>query len=103
MEASKWHRDTCILAISYKDSYPLSMNKNDTRFTLIHFDVWGPSSISITFSVRWLMTFIDDCAYMTRLYLLKLKDEVFKFFQSFHAMIQTQFSAWIQILYSNNS
>lgn len=49
------------------------------------------------------MTFIDDCAYMTWLYLLKLKDEVFKFFQSFHAMIQTQFSAWIQILYSNNS
>ena len=48
------------------------------------------------------MTFIDDCTRMTWLYLLKHKDDVYSVFQSFHTMIQTQFSAKIQILRSDN-
>ena len=48
------------------------------------------------------MIFIDDFTRMTWLYLLKHKDDVFSVFQSFHTMIQTQFSAKIQILRSNN-
>ena len=39
---------------------------------------------------------------MTWLYLLKHKDEVFGVFKSFHIMVQTQFSAKIQILRSDN-
>jgi hypothetical protein len=39
---------------------------------------------------------------MTWLYLLKHKDEVFSVFKSFHIMVQTQFSAKIQVLRSNN-
>ena len=48
------------------------------------------------------MTFIDDYTRMTWLYLLKHKDDVFSVFQSFHTMIQTQFSAKIQILRFDN-
>lgn len=48
------------------------------------------------------MIFVDDCTRMTWLYLLKHKDEVFTVFQSFHAMIQTQFSTQIRILRSDN-
>lgn len=39
---------------------------------------------------------------MTRLYLLKHKDEVLSVFKSFHVMVQTQFSDKIQILRSDN-
>ena len=39
---------------------------------------------------------------MTWIYLLKHKDEVFVVFQSFHTMVQTQFSAKIKILCSEN-
>ena len=78
------------------------MNKSDIPFSLIHSDVWGPSPITTSFDIRWFVTFIDACTCMTWLYLLKHKDDVFSVFQSFHAMIQTQFSVEIQILRSNN-
>lgn len=78
------------------------MNKSSIPFSLVHSDVWGPSPIATRFGVRWFVTFIDDCTRMTWLYLLKNKDEVFKVFQSFHAMIQTQFSAKLRVLRSDN-
>ncbi|CAL2239261.1 unnamed protein product [Prunus armeniaca] len=57
--------DICILAKSHRVPYPLSTNKCTTPFTLIHFDVWGLSPITAPSSVRWFVTFIDDCTRMT--------------------------------------
>ena len=90
--------DTCILAKIHLVSYSTSLNKSDIPFALIHSDVWEPSPITTSFGIRWFVTFINDCT----LYMLKHKDDVFSVFQSFHTMIQTQFSANIQILRFNN-
>ena len=94
--------DTCILAKSHRASYPLSMNKSMIPFYLIHYDAWGPSSVTTSSAHRCFVIFIDDCTRMTWLYLLNQKDEVFVVFQSFHTMVQTQFSAKIKILLSDN-
>ena len=94
--------ETCILAKSHRVSYPLRLNKRDTPFSLIHSDVWGPSPITTVFGFRWFVLFVDDCTRMTWLYLLKHKDEVFGVFKSFHAMVNTQFSAKVQVLRSDN-
>lgn len=102
METFEFHCDTCILAKSHRAIYPLSMNKSDTPFALIHSNVWGPSPLSTVSGVRWFVIFVDDCTWMTWLYLTKHKDEVFSIFQSFHVMVQTQFSAQIRILRSSN-
>jgi transposase InsO family protein len=64
--------------------------------------VWGPSPITTASGHRWFVIFVDDCTRMTWLYLLKHKDEVFSVFKSFHIMVQTQFSAKIQVLRSDN-
>jgi hypothetical protein len=79
-----------------------SLNKSIVLFTLVHSDVRHPSSISIVSGVRWFVIFVDDCTRMTWLYLMKNKDEVFLIFQSFHAMIQTQFSAKLRFIRSEN-
>ena len=81
--------DTCILAKSHRVSYSTSLNKSDIPFALIHSNVWGPSPITTSSSIRLFVTFIDDCTRMIWLYLLKHKDDVFSVFQSFHTMIQT--------------
>jgi len=94
--------ETCILAKSHRVSFPISLNKSDTPFALVHSDVWGPSPITTVFGIRWFVTFVDDCTRMTWLYLLKRKDEVFDVFCMFEAMVHTQFSANIQILQSDN-
>lgn len=62
----------------------------------------GPSLVTTSSSHCWFVIFVYDCTRMTWLYQLKHKDEVFSIFQSFHVMIQTQFSAKIQILSSDN-
>jgi DTW domain-containing protein YfiP len=95
--------ETCILAKSHRVTYPLSMNKSNVLFALIHSDVWGHSPISTASGIRWLVIFIDDCTRMTWLYLLKHKNEVLSVFQSFQTMVQTQFSEKIQILRLDNS
>ena len=94
--------NACIIAKSHRTSYPLSMNKNTLPFALVHFDVWGPSPISIGYGVRWFVIFVDNCTYMTWLYLMKHKDEVLHVFQSFHVMIQTQFSSKLRVLRFDN-
>ena len=85
--------NTYIIAKSHRTSYPLSMNKRTLPFTLVHSDVWGLSLILIGSGVRWFAIFVDNCTRMTWFYLMKHKDEVLHVFQSFHAMIQTQFSS----------
>ncbi|RVX14783.1 Retrovirus-related Pol polyprotein from transposon TNT 1-94 [Vitis vinifera] len=94
--------ETCILAKSHRVSYPLSFNKSQMPFELIHSDVWGPSPKSTISGVRWFVIFVDDCTYMTWLYLMKNKDKVFSIFCSFHEMVKTQYSATIHILRSDN-
>jgi hypothetical protein len=94
--------NTCILAKSHRVSYPVSMNKSTILFALIHSDVWGPSPITTASGHRWFVIFVDDCTRMTWLYLLKHKDEVFSVFKSFHILVQTQFSAKIQVLRFDN-
>ena len=99
---SDFRCETCIFAKSHRVPFPISFNKSDIPFILIHSDVWGPSPITTVSGIRWFVTFVDDCTRMTWLYLLKRKDEVFGVFQAFHAMVENQFSAKIRILRSDN-
>ncbi|XP_057962224.1 uncharacterized protein LOC131153781 [Malania oleifera] len=83
-------------------TYPLSMNKSDTPFTLIHSDVWGPSPVTNMSGFRWFVIFVDDCTHMTWFYLMKHKDEVLSVFETFHAMVGTQNGATMKVLRSDN-
>lgn len=77
------------MAKSHRVSYPVSLNKSNIPFALIHSNVRGPSPITTSFGHRWVVTFVDDCTQMTWLYQLKTKAEVFTMFQTFHVMIRT--------------
>ena len=43
--------DTCMLVKSHRVPFPISLNKSDIPFVLIHFDVWGPSPIITVSSI----------------------------------------------------
>lgn len=102
LHESKFKCETFILAKQHRFSFPISLNKNDVSFSLIHSDVWGPSPITTVTGIRWFVTFNNDCMRMTWVYLLKHKDEVCDVLKSFHAMIKTQFQAKPKILRSDN-
>lgn len=94
--------ETCIVAKSHRVPYPVSHTKKDMPFSLIHSDVWGPSPVITPPGNKWFVIFVDDFTRMTWLYLIKQKDELFSVFQSFHVMIQTQFSTKIKVLRTHN-
>ena len=95
--------EICIQAKSYRASFSLSLNKsNNILFSLIHADVLGPAPHSDGSRKKWFVTFLDDCTWMTWLYLMKNKNKVFHIFQVFHRMVQTQFSTIIWVFCSDN-
>uniref|UniRef100_A0A2N9EKA6 Integrase catalytic domain-containing protein n=1 Tax=Fagus sylvatica TaxID=28930 RepID=A0A2N9EKA6_FAGSY len=61
VNVSNFHCEPCIYAKNHRVSFPLSFNKSDVPFSLIHTDVWGPSPIPTYTGVQWFVSFIDDC------------------------------------------
>ena len=60
-------------------------------FKLVHFDVWGPRPDMSPIGFKYFVTFVDDFAPVTWLYLMKSHFELFSHFSAFFAKIQTQF------------
>ena len=102
VNVSNFHSEPCIYAKNHCVSFPLSFNKSDVPFSLIHTDVWSPSPIPTYTDVQWFVSFIDDCTWVSWVYLMKTKSDVFPIFQIFHQMIRTQFNAQVQVVKSDN-
>ena len=64
-DESEFKCQTCILVKSHRVSFSANSNKSCVPFSLVHYDVWGPTLCSYNFDFRWFVTFIDDCTRMT--------------------------------------
>ena len=71
-------------------------------FEIIHTDVWGSSPVLSHAQYRYFVTFIDDYSRFTWVYFLHSKANVFSIFQTFVALVETQFSTKIKILRSDS-
>lgn len=94
---------SCKLGKSKTLPFPLHKSHTTKAFELVHTDVWGISPVISHQHHKYFVTFIDDYTHYTWVYFLRSKSEVFKTFQIFHALIETQFSAKIRILQSDSS
>lgn len=94
--------NSCRLGKSKVLPFPIHTPKIVQPFDLIHSDVWGMAPITSHANYKYFVTFIDDYSRFTWIYFLHSKDELFSVFKLFHAYIQTQFSANIKILRSDN-
>ena len=85
----------------------LPFNKSDfissAPFDLVHFDIWGPASFTTEGGSCYFVIFVDDYSRFTWIYMLKHRSNLVPIFQTFHKMIQTQFSRTIKIFRSNNA
>lgn len=102
VHVSKLKYKVYILAKNHRVSYPLSFNKSNTSFTIIHFDVWGPSLIKNHNGIQWFVMFVNDYTHITCLYILKNKSDVGCIFRVFYQMINTRFKSSIKIFHSDN-
>ncbi|KAK8999357.1 hypothetical protein V6N11_070528 [Hibiscus sabdariffa] len=82
--------------------FPSSVSTSDKVFELIHLDLWGPYRISTHSGHRFFFTIVDDKTRMTWVYLLKLKSDVVLHLKTFFQYLQTQFSATVKVVRSDN-
>jgi len=55
LDFSHFHCVDCELAKHKRVSFPLSNKRTDFLFSLIHSDIWGPSSVPNIFVARWFV------------------------------------------------
>ncbi|PSR87021.1 hypothetical protein PHLCEN_2v5279 [Hermanssonia centrifuga] len=67
----------------------------------VHSDVWGPSPVETLKGRRYYVSFTDDHSRWTVIYLMRTKDEVFRHYQSFEALMETQYGTKVKILHSD--
>ncbi|KAG8488224.1 hypothetical protein CXB51_018059 [Gossypium anomalum] len=103
LTVENFHCDICELAKHKRTSFPVSNKRTSTPFSLVHSDVWGPSTISNISGARWFVSFIDDCTRVSWIFLLKQKSDVRSVFSIFYNMIKTQFGVEIKRFRSDNA
>ena len=60
-------------------------------FDLIHFDVWGPSSVSSIGGSRYFVVFVDDYSSYSWIFNMKHHSELLQVYSNFAKMVETQF------------
>ena len=66
-----------------RSSFPISNTKTFVHFSLIHNDIWGPSTVPNVSGAKWFVSFIDDYTCVTWIYLMKNKYDVIMIFPDF--------------------
>ena len=101
-----FHKFDCM-ACQFSKQTKLPFNNSDSfssaPFNLVHSDVWGSTPFPTEGGSHYFVIFVDDYSRFTWTYMLKHCSDVVPIFQSFHKMIQTQFSHIIKIFQSDNA
>eukprot|EP00253_Pinus_taeda_P014532 PITA_14532 len=99
------HFDTCrgcAMGKFSKSPFPSRDSRATGILDLIHSDVSGRMSHVSLSGYKYYVLFIDDHSKRTWIYFLKTKSEVFKQFQEFRALVETQTGRKFKSLRSNN-
>eukprot|EP00253_Pinus_taeda_P032870 PITA_32870 len=99
------HFDTCggcAMGKFAKSPFPSSDSRATGILDLIHSDVSGRMSHVSLSGYEYYVLFIDDHSRRTWIYFLKTKSEVFKRFQEFRDLVETQTGRQIKSLRSDN-
>jgi transposase InsO family protein len=91
-----------MLGKNIKKYFPVSNKRAKVILELIHSDVCGPLSTPSLNGHVYYVIFIDDFSRKLWMYLMKTKNETFKKFHEFKALIENLTRKRIRILRSDN-
>ena len=95
--------EICSKAKQHRLPFPLSSTSTSFLFELIHVDTWGPYHTKTHAGHGFFLTVVDDYTRATWTHLMVTKVKAMGLIKSFVKMVQTQFSAKIKILRSDNA
>lgn len=94
--------DICFRAKQCRSEFPLSINKSNEIFELIHVDLWGPYRTQSLCGSYYFLTVVDDFSRGVWVFLLTDKTQVQQTLKDFLAMVSRQFSKEVKIIRSDN-
>ncbi|KAK2966571.1 hypothetical protein RJ640_009343 [Escallonia rubra] len=94
--------DVCYKAKQTRLSFPLSMNKTQHVFDLIHCDIWGPYKTKSIYGCHFFLTIVDDFSRATWVFLMTHKSETKEYLLQFFNWVHTQFHMDIKALRTDN-
>ena len=96
--------ETCIGGKHRKTPWVSDSNHSRAAkpLDLVHSDVCGKLGTKSLGGGEYFLTFIDDCTHYTWVYILKHKDEVFKFFQEWKALVEKASGKKLKVLRTDN-
>ena len=95
--------EACIEAKHHRSHFPTSSSgRAKEPLGLVHSDVCGKMNAKSLGGAEYFLTFIDDFSHYTWVYILKKKDEVFKYFQEWKAPVERSSGKKLNILRTDN-
>jgi len=97
--------ESCVYAKSTCKSVPKEREGvGATNFGgKVHINVWGPVPVEMKGGKHYYVTFTDDSTWLTTIYLLAKKSQVFESYKDYEAWCDTQMKAKIITLHSDQS
>ena len=92
----------CVFGKQHRVSFSKPSTKKENLLELVYSDVCGPMEVESLGRNKYFVTYIDDASRKVWVYLLKTKDQVFKTFQEFHAMVERETGRSLKCLRSDN-
>ena len=98
-------KDKCVTCCEGKQMrlpFPHVGQRSTETLQIIHADVCGAMETKSIGGAQYFLLFVDDYSRMTFIYFLKHKNEVFKKFKDFKAIVENQQNKKIKILHTDN-
>ena len=92
----------CVVGKLTRGPFPSSESQTTNILQLVHYDLFGMLPVTSLGGYLYSAIFVDDFSRKTWIYLLKKKDEVFKWFRSLKALVENQIGKKIKILRIDN-
>lgn len=94
--------ESCIEGKHHKSHFSASSSRAKEPLDLVHSDVCGKLNAKSLGGAEYFLTFIDDCTHYTWVYVLKKKDEVFKYFLEWKALVEKSSGRKLNTLRTDN-
>ena len=92
--------EACVEAKHHGSHFPTSISgRAKESLGLVHSDVCEKMNAKSLGGAEYFLTFIDDFSHYTWVYVLKKKDEVFKYFQEWKALVERSSGKKLNILF----
>nr|KYP59893.1 Retrovirus-related Pol polyprotein from transposon TNT 1-94 [Cajanus cajan] len=93
----------CVLGKHHRSKFPKAQHTTKSTLDYVHSNCWGPSRVPSLGGGRYFLSIIDDYSRMTWIFIMKHKNQAFKYFKEWKILVENQTGKRIKRLRTDNS